>query len=158
MLHKEGFLHSYFRWCVFSRDSGLSFITTDELSLRVTKITSKKVVSSSTHSLSFWFYHISGNIESHNSLNLSFTNIRSFCCNLLVMNLSLNQTLLIFLIYVRQIWNTHLNLAISLWRVVFLKFKRILLLVSMVLQFMRRRDCLSTWIVLWGLWGFSYMF
>ena len=36
------------------------------------------------------------------------------------MNLSLNQTLLTFLLYVRQTWMTQLILAISLWEVIFL--------------------------------------
>ena len=32
------------------------------------------------------------NFESHNSLRLSVTNIRDLCSNLLIVNLSLNQT------------------------------------------------------------------
>ena len=38
----------------------------------------------------------------------------------LIVNLSLNQTLLTFLLYVRQTWMTQLILAISLWGVIFL--------------------------------------
>ena len=48
------------------------------------------------------------------------------------MNLSLNQTLLTFLLYVRQTWITQLILAISLWEVIFLYSKRFLILICMV--------------------------
>ena len=61
---------------------------------------------------------------------------------MLVANISLNQTLLILLLYAIQIWNTHLVLSISLWGIVFLKFKTILLLISMVMQFMGKRNCI----------------
>ena len=43
------------------------------------------------------------NFESHNSLKLSFTNYAAFV-HLLIVNISLNQTLLTFLLYVRQTW------------------------------------------------------
>ena len=53
------------------------------------------------------------NFEPYNSLNLSFTNIRlPFVPILLNVNLSLNQTLLTFLLYLREIWITQLILAI----------------------------------------------
>ena len=51
----------------------------------------------------------------HNSLKLSFMNIRGLQ-TLLIANLSLNQTLLTFLLCVRQAWMTQLILAISLLR------------------------------------------
>ena len=54
------------------------------------------------------------NFEPHNSLNLSFTNIRGLFSFLLNINLSLNQTSLTFLLYVRQTWMTQLILAIYL--------------------------------------------
>ena len=55
------------------------------------------------------------NFEPYNSLNLSFTNIRlPFVPILLNVNLSLNQTLLTFLLYVKQILMIRLILAISL--------------------------------------------
>ena len=66
------------------------------------------------------------NFESHNSLKLSVTNIW-------IVNLSLNQTLLTFLLCVRQIWMTQLILAISLWEVIFLWSERILVFICMVL-------------------------
>ena len=46
--------------------------------------------------------HKSSNFESHSSLKLSFTIIRGFVLFSLDMNLSSNQALLIFLLYVRQ--------------------------------------------------------
>ena len=49
------------------------------------------------------------NFESHNSLKLRFT----FVPILLIANLSLNQTLLTFLLCVRQTWMIQLILAIS---------------------------------------------
>ena len=44
---------------------------------------------------------------------------------LLNVNLSLNQSLLTFLLYVRQAWMTQTILEVSLWGVVFLKSKKI---------------------------------
>ena len=54
------------------------------------------------------------NFELLNSLKLSFTNIQGLRLNLLIVSLSLNQTLLKFLLYVRQTWMAQLILAISL--------------------------------------------
>ena len=59
------------------------------------------------------------NFESHNSLKLSFTNIRGLRLNFVDCE-SLNQTLLILLLSVRQIWMTQLILAISPLEVIFL--------------------------------------
>ena len=53
------------------------------------------------------------NFESHNSLKISFTNIRDLRSNFVDVNLSLNQTRPTFLLYARQTWITQLNLAIS---------------------------------------------
>ena len=67
-------------------------------------------------------------------LSLAFSTFEAIVLNLLVVNLSLNQSLLIFL-------NIQLILAISLWRIVFLWFEKIfLLIICMVLHFMWRRD------------------
>ena len=52
------------------------------------------------------------NFELHNSLKLSFMNIQGLRSNFV--NVSLNQTLLTFLLCVRQTWTTQLILAISL--------------------------------------------
>ena len=55
------------------------------------------------------------NFESHNYLKLGFTNIcETFFPILLIVNLSFNQTLLTFLLYVRQTEMTLLILTISL--------------------------------------------
>ena len=55
------------------------------------------------------------NFELHNSLKLSFTDIRGLSLNFIdwIVNLSLNQTLLTFLLYVRQTWMAQLILANS---------------------------------------------
>ena len=60
------------------------------------------------------------NFESHNPLKLSFTNFETFIQILLIANLSLNPTLLKFLLFVRQTWMIKLILAISLCEVIFL--------------------------------------
>ena len=54
------------------------------------------------------------NFESHNSLKLSFTNIRGLHLNFNDCESSLNQTLLAFWLRVRQTWMTQLIMAISL--------------------------------------------
>ena len=53
------------------------------------------------------------NFESRNSLKLSFTILEVFVKILLIVILSLNQTLLTFLLGVRQTWMTQLILVIS---------------------------------------------
>ena len=60
------------------------------------------------------------NFESHNPLKISFKVFKAFIQILLIANLSLNQSLLTFLLYVRQTWMTQLILAISLRDVIFL--------------------------------------
>ena len=62
----------------------------------------------------------SDKFESRNSLKLSFMKFEAFVQILLIVNLSLNQTLLTFLLCVRQNWMNHLILEISLWEVVFI--------------------------------------
>ena len=58
--------------------------------------------------------HKPDDFESHNSPKLSFMNIQGLHSNFVDANLSLNQTLLTFLLCVRQTWMTQLILAISL--------------------------------------------
>ena len=60
------------------------------------------------------------NFELYNSLNLTFANIQGLSSNFVIVNLSLNQTLLTFLLCVRLTWMTPLIMAISLWEVIFL--------------------------------------
>ena len=55
------------------------------------------------------------NFESHDSLNLRFTNIQCFCLNFVGCELFLNQTPLILLLYMRQTWKIRLTEAISWW-------------------------------------------
>ena len=89
------------------------------------------------------------NFESHNFLKLNLQIFEAFVQILLNVNLSLNQTLVTFLVCVRQIWMTQLILLISLWGVIFLYSKRILLLIYMILQFMWKKDFLLHRIYLW---------
>ena len=80
--------YSYFQWCKYFSDPWVSFVTTNEFSVRVTKIISRIGVSR-THSLPFcfdlfltqWIIAILSkgckpdNFEWHNSQKLSFPNI-----------------------------------------------------------------------------------
>ena len=68
--------------------------------------------------------------ESYNSLALQI--FEAFLSISLNVNLSLNQTLLTLVLYVWQTCMIKLILAIFLWGVVFLKSKRILLLICVV--------------------------
>ena len=58
------------------------------------------------------------NFESHNNLDLRI--FEAFVRILLNVNISLNQTLLAFLLCLRQTLMTQLTRAISLWGVIFL--------------------------------------
>ena len=121
-------LYSYFQWCEYKY---LRFVTTDEFSVRVTKITSGIGVSWITAYLSVfdlfltqWIMAIlsmgckTDNFESH---KLALQIFEAFIQILLNVKLSLNQTLLLtFWLYVRQTWVIQLILAISLWQVIFL--------------------------------------
>ena len=78
----------------------------------------------------------SDNFKSHNSLKLSFTNIQGLCFNFIGCESFLESNTTTFLLYVRQTWMTLVLLVISLWGVIFLKSKRILLLIWMFLQLM----------------------
>ena len=55
-----------------------------------------------------------GNFESHNSLKLTTMILGAFVQILFIVILSMNQTLLTFLLCMRQTWMTQLILAISL--------------------------------------------
>ena len=100
------------------------FVVTDEFSVRVTKLL-QGLVSCELAAYLFvftrFFTHLailskgckSDNFEPHNSLKLSFANMRGLHSNFNV-NLSLNQPLLTFLLSMRQTWMTQLILAISL--------------------------------------------
>ena len=126
--------YSYFRWCVYFWGPWVSFVTAGEFSVRVTKITSRIGVSW-THSLPFYFFsqfklnelwpyyqkHVNQIILNRTTLwSLALRIFEAFIRILLIANLSLNQTLLTFLLCVRQAWMTQLILAISPWEVIFL--------------------------------------
>ena len=76
------------------------------------------------------------NFEPHNSLKRSFTNIRRLRSNLLNVNVSFNQTLLTFLLYMRETWMTQLILAIFSFNPERFYYS------CMVLQFMWKKDFL----------------
>ena len=130
---REMCLYSFFHWSGYFWHAWMSFVATEEFSMRVTKITSRFNISL-THSLPFcsnlfltqWIMAILSkrckpdNFEEHNSLKLSFKIFEVFVPFLLNVNLSLNQTLLIFLLYVSQTWITQMILTIFLWGVIFL--------------------------------------
>ena len=128
-MHMEVCPYSYFRWCRYLWGPWVSFVTKDEFSVRVTKITSRIGVSR-THILPFCFWFIFNLINyghitkkdvnqltlNHTTLwNLTLQVFEAFTKILLNVNLSLNQTPLVLLLYVRQIWMIQLILSISLW-------------------------------------------
>ena len=65
------------------------------------------------------------NFESHNSLNLRFTNIQRLCLKFVGCKSFLEWNSLIFLLYMRQTWKTWLIQAISLLGVICLLLERI---------------------------------
>ena len=84
----HGSPYSYFRWCGYFWSPWVSFVTTDDFSVRVTKIISR-VRFSWTHSLPFYFNlfklnelwryyqkHVNQIILNQITLKVSFTNIR----------------------------------------------------------------------------------
>ena len=66
--------YSYFRWCGYFQGPSVSFVMTDEFSVRVTKITF--LFSTYYYLNELWPYYQKDNFEPHNSLKLSFTNIQ----------------------------------------------------------------------------------
>ena len=114
----------------------LSFVL-DGFSVRVAKITPRIGVSR-THSLFFYFnlfllnelwpyYQKDANQITLNRITLWSLALQKFeALNhiLLIVNLSLNQTLQTFLLYERQTWMTRLILAISLWGLSSFNLKR----------------------------------
>ena len=126
--HMEVRPYSYFWWCQYLWGPWVSFLTTDELSVGVTKV--QGLVS---HELAaylsifnlfklnkLWPYcqkHANKIILNHRTLwRLALQIFEAF----VVANLSLNQTPQTFLLCVRQTSMTQLILAISLWEVIFL--------------------------------------
>ena len=103
--------YSYFWWCGYFWDPWVSFVTADEFSVRVTKITSRILLLVS-HELTaylsifnlskLWSYyqkHVNQIILNYTILyTLPLQIFETFVQILLIMNLSLNQTLLTFLL------------------------------------------------------------
>ena len=90
----------------------------------------------------YYHNHVNQIILNRINLSLALQIFKAFIWILLTVNPSLNQTLLKFLLYVRQTWMTQLITAISLWEVIFLWSKRILILICMILQLMWEKDFL----------------
>ena len=97
------------------------------------------------------------NVSSFWLSGLALPILKFFHLTLVVVNLSLDQTLLIFLLYIGQTWITQITLAISLLGVTYPKFETILLLICIFLQLTWRMDILLAWLVPWKLWGFSFV-
>ena len=99
------------------------------------------------------------NFESYNSLKFSFTSIRDFVLISLDVNLSLSQTLLIFLLYMRQTWNTQSTLAIYLWVDAFPYCQLFYSITQMHGLAVYVKDGLSfEWDLFRKLWGFLFIF
>ena len=110
---------NYFWWCGYFWSPCVSIVLTDEFSVRVTKITSRISVSDVSD---FGHFLLKGckpdNLESYNSWKLSLTNIWDLCLNFMECE-SFLETLLTFLLYVRQTWMTQLIQVILLWNFTF---------------------------------------
>ena len=98
------------------------------------------------------------NFETHNSLKLNFTNFNFFALISLNLNVYLNQTLLIFLLYVSQTWKTQVIQAVSMCERLSSFNLKGFCLICMVLQFMQRRTSFCTGLVFKKLWGFLLVF
>ena len=130
--------YSCFRWCRYFWGPWVSFLTTDEFSVRVTKIqgllchklTAYLSIINQFKLNELWPYyqtHVNQMILNHATLqSLAWWIFEAFVQILLMANLFLNQTLLKFLLCVRQTWMTQLILSISPWEVIFLLSERIL--------------------------------
>ena len=94
-LHTKVHPYSYFQWCGYFWSPWVSFVSTDELSVKVTKITSRICLMNSQPTFLFSTYLKfrnrgvlsktckQDNFESHNSPNLSLTIIWGLCSNFL---------------------------------------------------------------------------
>ena len=78
--------------------------------------------------------HKSDNFESHNSLKLSFTSIRVLCLNFVECELFLESNSNDILALYKTNLDDSMILAISLWGIIFLKSKRILLFMCTVFR------------------------
>ena len=122
---------SHFLWCGFFLVSGCHFVWHMSSQWRSQKLLQGLVSHELRAYLSIfdvfltqWIMAIllkgckPDNFESHNSLKLSFRNIRGLLSNFVECD-SLNQTLLTFWLYAGQTWMTHLILAISVGQFIY---------------------------------------
>ena len=100
------------------------------------------------------------NLESYNSLKLSFTNIWGLHSNYVGCEHSLNQTFQIFLLmwHKRGRLNWFQQFLGEVLPSFYLTFKRILLLIYILLKYMQRVTSFSTRLTLRKLWRFLFLF
>ena len=114
--------------------------------MKVTKITWRSVSCPLTdyfsNSIKFIYYQYDINQIAKKLLSLILLIFKVFVLISFVINLSLNETLTIFLLYGKQSWMTQLILATSLWDTTFISFETIMLLTCKILKFMWRRGIL----------------
>ena len=96
--------------------------------------------------------HKLDNVESHLPI------FKVFTLTLLIVNLSLNETLLIFLLYPRQTWMTHLILAISLWEIIPSNWKGFCYTYAWLHSLCQRETSFCTELIFKKLWGFLFVF
>ena len=123
--------YSYFPWCGYFWGPWVSFIMSFQRGsqkflqgLVSHKLTAYLSIFNLFKLNELWPYyqkHVNQIILNRTTLwSLALRIFEAFVRILLIANLSLNQTLLTFLLCVRQTWMTQLILAISLWEVIFL--------------------------------------
>ena len=145
--------YSYFRWCGYLCGPWVSFVTTDEFSVRVTNIASRISVSSNQSLSSDFdlFLTLFGmtllskgckldNVQSHKSLKLSFRNTRVLRSNFVECESFFESNSPDILALCETNLNDSIDSGNFYVRVMLLKSERILLLIYLVLQFMWRLD------------------
>ena len=114
--------------------------------MKVTKITWRSVSCPLTDYFSnsikfiYYQYYISQIAKNLSSLTLLIFEV--FVLISFVINLPLNETLTIFLLYGKQNWMTQLILANSLWDTTFISFETFMLLTCKILKFIWRMGIL----------------
>ena len=106
----------------------------------------------------YYWKHVNQIILNITLCSLALPKFEAFVPILLILNLSLNQNLLPFLLYVRQTWMTELVLAISLWGIISLSSERILVLISMVSHICEGRTSFWTGLISRKLCRFLFIF
>ena len=141
------FLYSCFQWCEFSRVPGCYLLQHMNYQ-KGSQILVQRLMS---HHLIAYLPNFNiflqlidmvilskvckpNNFGTHKSWRLSFTYIRGLWSNFVDYESFLELNYFNILTSCDRTWKTQLNLAISLWGVIFLKFQRTLLHICMVLQ------------------------